>query len=201
LRRGEIEIVTRFTPDQQALYDDFANFIAESHADTLFSLDGTTIDQQLATLLTGPPVRTIAVAESCTGGLVAARLTETPGASAYLRGGLVVYSNEAKSSLAGVPEALIEEYGAVSEEVALALADGVRTVLASDVGVGVTGIAGPGGGTEEKPVGLVWCAVSLSNGESAVRKLQLPGSRQLIRDRTTTVIMHLAAQLLREQSS
>jgi len=201
LRRGEIEIVTRFTPDQQELYDDFANFVAESHADTLFSVDGTTIDQQLATLLTGPPIRTIAIAESCTGGLVAARLTETPGASAYLRGGLVVYSNEAKSSLAGVPAALIEEYGAVSEEVALALAEGARTVLASELGIGVTGVAGPGGGTEEKPVGLVWCAVSLSSGESAVRKLQLPGSRQLIRDRTTTVVMHLAAQLLREQSA
>ena len=200
LRRGEIEIVTRYTPDQGSLYDEFANYVAETHADTLFSRDGTTIDQQLATLLNGPPARTIAVAESCTGGLVAARLTETPGASAYLRGGLVVYSNEAKSSLAGVPAALIEEHGAVSEEVALALADGVRTVLGSDVGVGVTGIAGPGGGTEEKPVGLVWCAVTLSNGERAVRKLQLPGSRQVIRDRTTTVIMHLAAQLLREQS-
>ena len=200
LRRGEIEIVTRYTPDQGSLYDEFANYVAETHADTLFSRDGTTIDQQLATLLNGPPARTIAVAESCTGGLVAARLTETPGASAYLRGGLVVYSNEAKSSLAGVPAALIEEHGAVSEEVALALADGVRTVLGSDVGVGVTGIAGPGARTEEKPVGLVWCAVTLSNGERAVRKLQLPGSRQVIRDRTTTVIMHLAAQLLREQS-
>ena len=200
LRRGEIEIVTRYTPDQGSLYNEFANYVAETHADTLFSRDGTTIDQQLATLLNGPPARTIAVAESCTGGLVAARLTETPGASAYLRGGLVVYSNEAKSSLAGVPAALIEEHGAVSEEVALALADGVRTVLGSDVGVGVTGIAGPGGGAEEKPVGLVWCAVTLSNGERAVRKLQLPGSRQVIRDRTTTVIMHLAAQLLREQS-
>jgi len=200
LRRGEIEIVTRYTPDQGSLYDEFANYVAETHADTLFSRDGTTIDEQLATLLTGPPARTIAIAESCTGGLVAARLTEAPGASAYLRGGLVVYSNEAKSSLAGVPAALIEEHGAVSEEVALALADGVRTVLGSDVGVGVTGIAGPGGGTEEKPVGLVWCAVTLSNGERAVRKLQLPGSRQVIRDRTTTVIMHLAAQLLREQS-
>ena len=200
LRRGEIEIVTRFAPDQQDLYDDFANFVAENHADTLFSIDGTTIDQELASLLTGPPARTIAIAESCTGGLVAARLTETPGASAYLLGGLVVYSNEAKVRLAEVPAALIEEHGSVSEEVAVALAEGVRSVLASDVGVGVTGIAGPDGGTAEKPVGLVWCAVSLSSGERAVRKLQVPGSRQVIRDRTTTVVMHLAAQLLREQA-
>lgn len=200
LRRGEIEIVTRFTPDQQGLYDEFAGFVASNHADTLFSVDGTTIDQQLAALLSGPPVRAIALAESCTGGLVAARLTETPGASEYLRGGLVVYSNEAKIQLAGVPAATIDQHGAVSEEVAVALAHGARTTLNADVGVGVTGIAGPDGGTEEKPVGLVWCAVSLAGGQIAVRKLQLPGSREVIRDRTTTVVLHLAAGLLRENS-
>jgi nicotinamide-nucleotide amidase len=200
LRRGEIEIVTRFSPDQQELYDSFAEFVASSHADTLFSVDGTTIDQELAALLSGPPLRTIALAESCTGGLVAARLTELPGASTYLRGGFVVYSNEAKVSLLAVPAALLEEHGAVSEEVAVAMAEGARSALDADVGVGVTGIAGPGGGTEDKPVGLVWCAVSLASGELAVRKLQLPGSRQLIRDRTTTVVLHMTAGLLREGS-
>jgi nicotinamide-nucleotide amidase len=200
LRRGEIEIVTRFTPDQQQLYDNFAEFVATSHADTLFSVDGTTIDQELAALLSGPPLRTIALAESCTAGLVAARLTELPGASTYLRGGFVVYSNEAKVSLVAVPAALIEEHGAVSEEVAVAMAEGARSALDADVGVGVTGIAGPGGGTEDKPVGLVWCAVSLASGGLAVRKLQLPGSRQLIRDRTTTVVLHMTAGLLREGS-
>ena len=200
LRRGEIEIVTRFTPDKQLVYERFADFVAASHADTLFSVDGTTIDEQLASLLLGPPVRSIALAESCTGGLVAARLTDVPGSSEYLRGGLVVYSNEAKSSLAGVPAELIEQFGAVSEEVALALAEGARSILDADVGVGVTGIAGPGGGTEEKPVGLVWAAVTLSSGEQAVRKLQLPGSRQVIRDRTTTVVLHMTARLLRGES-
>ena len=200
LRRGEIEIVTRFVPEQQQTYDDFAEFVASSHADTLFSVDGTTIDQQLAALLTGPPLRTIAVAESCTGGLVAARLTESPGASTYLRGGFVAYSNEAKVSLLAVPAALLEEHGAVSEEVAVALAEGARSALDAYVGVGVTGIAGPGGGTEDKPVGLVWCAVSLASGELSVRKLQLPGSRQLIRDRTTTVVLHMTARLLREET-
>ncbi len=201
LRRGEIEIVTRYAPSQQALYDDFVGFVSESHVDTLFSLDGSSIDEQLAALLSGPPLRSIALAESCTGGLVAARLTELPGASAYLRGGLVVYSNEAKTKLAGVPEQLIERHGAVSEEVAVALADGARAALGADVGVGVTGIAGPGGGTDEKPVGLVWCAVSLGDGQQAVRKLELPGSRQVIRDRTTTVVLHMVARLLsgREQ--
>ena len=201
LRRGEIEIVTRYAPSQQALYDDFVGFVSESHVETLFSLDGSSIDEQLAALLSGPPLRSIALAESCTGGLVAARLTELPGASAYLRGGLVVYSNEAKTRLAGVPEQLIERHGAVSEEVAVALADGARTALGADVGVGVTGIAGPGGGTDEKPVGLVWCAVSLGDGQQAVRKLELPGSRQVIRDRTTTVVLHMVVRLLsgREQ--
>jgi nicotinamide-nucleotide amidase len=200
LRRGEIEIVTRFTPDKQELYDRFAEFVASTHAETIFSVDGTTIDQQLAALLSGPPLRTIALAESCTGGLVAARLTEMPGSSAYMRGALVVYSNEAKSKLAAVEPAMIEQYGAVSEEVAVALASGARSVLNADVGVGITGIAGPGGGTEQKPVGLVWCAVSLASGELAVRKLQLPGSRQLIRDRTTTVALHMTSRLLRETS-
>ncbi len=197
LRRGEIEVVTRFAPDQQVLYDSFAQFVADEYPEALFSIDGTTVDYQLAELLKASPPLTIALAESCTGGLVAARLTELPGASAYFRGGLVVYSNEAKSRLAGVPEELIAEHGAVSEEVAVALAAGARKALNADLGVGVTGIAGPDGGTEEKPVGLVWCAASLSSGEHAVRKLQLPGSRQVIRDRTTTVVMHLAAGLLR----
>jgi len=191
--------VTRYAPSQQALYDDFVGFVSESHVETLFSLDGSSIDEQLAALLSGPPLRSIALAESCTGGLVAARLTELPGASAYLRGGLVVYSNEAKTKLAGVPEQLIERHGAVSEEVAVALADGARAALSADVGVGVTGIAGPGGGTDEKPVGLVWCAVSLGDGQQAVRKLELPGSRQVIRDRTTTVVLHLVARLLSGQ--
>lgn len=199
LRRGEIEIVTRYAPSQQALYDDFVGFVSDSHVDTLFSLDGSSIDEQLAALLIGPPLRSIALAESCTGGLVAARLTELPGASAYLRGGLVVYSNEAKTKLAGVPEQLIERHGAVSEEVAVALADGARTALGADVGVGVTGIAGPGGGTDEKPVGLVWCAVTLGDGQQAVRKLELPGSRQVIRDRTTTVVLHMVARQLSGQ--
>ncbi len=192
LRRGEIEIVTRFAPEQQALYDSMAEFVAERHADTLFSTDGSSVDQLLAAELVGPPPLTIAVAESCTGGLVSARLTEISGASAYVRGGLVVYSNEAKTHLAGVPAALIEEHGAVSEEVAVSLAEGVREALGSDIGVGVTGVAGPDGGTDEKPVGLVWCAVAVGAGEVAVRKLNLPGSRATIRDRTTTVVMHMA---------
>ena len=197
LRRGEVEIVSRYGPAQQPTYDAFAQFVAEHHSDTLFSTDGSTIDEQLAALLCGPPLLTVAVAESCTGGLVAARLTERPGASQYLRGGLVAYTNSAKVSIAGVAPELLEEHGAVSEDVAVALAERARTAFGADLGIGVTGIAGPDGGSDEKPVGLVWCAASLGEGRLAVRKLQLPGSRQVIRDRTTTVVLHLAASLVR----
>jgi nicotinamide-nucleotide amidase len=125
-----------------------------------------------------------------------ARLTELPGASDYVRGGVVAYSNEAKVTQAGVQAELIEAHGAVSAEVALALAAGARERFAADVGVAVTGIAGPGGGTAEKPVGLVWFCVVGADGTSLTRSLQLPGSRADVRDRSTTVAMHLIRRLL-----
>jgi nicotinamide-nucleotide amidase len=107
-----------------------------------------------------------------------------------------VYSNEAKMALAGVDEALLRDHGAVSSEVAEALADGARAALGADVGIGVTGIAGPGGGSEEKPVGLVWLSVADAAGGRLTRRLDLPGSRADVRDRTTTVAMHLLRRLL-----
>ena len=128
LRRGEIEIVTRYEPAAAGVYAAFEALVRERHADSLFSDDGSLVDDQVARLLTEQQ-RTLAVAESCTGGLVAARLTERAGASAFLRGGVVAYSNAVKTELAGVPAALIEEFGAVSAEVALALADGARAGL------------------------------------------------------------------------
>jgi nicotinamide-nucleotide amidase len=203
MRRGEIEVVTRYEPAQQSVYDAFAAVLAARHRDTLFSTDGSTIDQQVAALLRGDdsrPARTIAIAESCTGGLVASRLTEPPGASSYLKGGIVAYSNEAKISQVGVPPQLIERHGAVSGEVARALADGVRERLDADVGVGVTGIAGPGGGSDEKPVGLVWFSLSSANGAHLTRSVTLPGARADIRDRATTVAMHLLRRLLLGES-
>jgi nicotinamide-nucleotide amidase len=195
LRRGEVEVVTRFSPAAAASYERFVETVRERHADTLFSDDGRTVDQQVADLLRARGL-TIATAESCTGGLLAARLTDLAGSSDYVQGGLVVYSNEAKAALAGVDPALIERVGAVSVEVAEALADGARTAVDADLGVGITGVAGPGGGTPEKPVGLVWFCVAGPDGARLTRSINLPGDRADIRDRSTTVAMHLVRRLL-----
>jgi nicotinamide-nucleotide amidase len=197
LRRGEIEIATRFEPSAQADYDAFAAFIAERHGDTLFSRDGATIDEQLAGLLAG---ETIATAESCTAGGLAVRLTDRAGSSAYVLGGAIVYSNQAKIDLAGVDPELIERTGAVSTEVAQALAGGIAERLGARLGVGITGIAGPDGGTEDKPVGTVCIAVCHRDGRRLTRRVRLPGSRQDVRDRSVTVTMHMLRRLLRGES-
>jgi nicotinamide-nucleotide amidase len=192
LRRGELELATVFAPEAEPEYERLAAALRERHADTLFSPDGETIDAVVARLLTG---RTVATAESCTGGLMAGRLTDLAGSSAYVLGGLVVYSNEAKTALAGVPAATIGAHGAVSPEVARALAAGARERLGADVGIGITGVAGPGGGTAEKPVGTVCLCVS--DGDGAVeRTVHLPGGRADVRDRTTTVALHMLRRLL-----
>ena len=193
LRRSEIEVSTRYEPQDERAYEDLVEFIARRHQDSLFSRDGSTIDEQVIALLGN---RMVAVAESCTGGLLSARLTERAGSSAYFAGGLVVYSNRAKIELAGVDPALIERFGAVSTEVADALADGALQRLGADLGIGVTGIAGPGGGTEEKPVGLVCFSVADSEGGRITRSAQLPGNRADVRDRSTTVALHLLRRLL-----
>jgi nicotinamide-nucleotide amidase len=196
LRGGEIEIVTRYERDAERAYESFAAIVAERHSDTLYSTDGSTVDDQVAALLRGAR-RTIAVAESCTGGLLAARLTNPPGASEYVLGGIVAYSNEAKIAQAGVAHETIERHGAVSEQVARELATGARTRLGADVGVGVTGIAGPGGGGEQKPVGLVWLSVAGSGDAGLTRSVRLPGGRADVRERAVTVAMHMIRRLLR----
>ena len=194
MRRGEIEVVTRFDPNNGRAYEDLSGFIAGRHADTLYSTDGSSVDVQVAGLLRDSGLR-IAVAESCTGGLLGARLSEAPGSSDYFAGGLIVYSNEAKARLADVGEGTLAEFGAVSEEVAAELADGAREKLDADIGVGITGIAGPGGGSDEKPVGLVCFSVCGPEGRID-RRLQLPGSREDVRDRSTTVAMHMIRALV-----
>jgi nicotinamide-nucleotide amidase len=196
LRRGEIEVVTRYEPPAEGTYRALEALIRARHGDTLFSDDGSSIDDQVAELLTGPPLRTIALAESSTGGLIAARLTDRPGSSAYMLGGVTAYSNAAKTDLVGVDPQLIETHGAVSPEVAGALADGAIARFGADIGVGVTGVAGPDGGTEDKPVGYVcFCVVERGGGRLA-RALQLPGARVDVRDRSTTVAFHLIRRLL-----
>ncbi len=199
LRRGELEVVTRFEPAGEPAYAAFEAVVRERHGDTLFSTDGSTIDQQVAALLLDGG-RTIATAESCTGGLLAGRLTDLAGSSAYVLGGLVVYSNAAKTALAGVPADLIDRVGAVSTEVAEALADGARARLGADVGVGITGVAGPGGGTATKPVGLVCFSVAGPDGRRITRSIRLPGNRADVRDRSTTIAMHLVRRLLRGET-
>jgi nicotinamide-nucleotide amidase len=200
LRRGEVEVVTRFSPDAASVYSRFVETVRQRHSRTLFSEDGRTVDQQVADLLRSRGW-TIATAESCTGGLLAGRLTELAGSSDYVIGGLVVYSNEAKTTLAGVDPSLIAQVGAVSVEVAEALADGARARVGADVGVGITGIAGPGGGTAEKPVGLVCFSVAGPDGSRITRSTNLPGGRADIRDRSTTVAMHLVRRLLVESAT
>jgi nicotinamide-nucleotide amidase len=200
LRRGEVEVVTRYEPDAEETYRAFEAVVRERHERTLFSDDGTSVDQQVAALLRESS-RTIATAESCTGGLLAGRLTDLAGSSDYVLGGLVVYSNEAKVALAGVDPALIERVGAVSVEVADALADGAIARLGADVGVGVTGIAGPGGETPDKPVGTVCFSVAdARTGGRITRRTLLPGGRFDVRDRSTTVALHLVRRLLLGQS-
>jgi nicotinamide-nucleotide amidase len=194
LRRAEVEVVTRWEPPAQDAWDAVRTLIAERHEHSLFSVDGSTIDDQVAELLSG---RWAAVAESCTGGLLAARLTERPGSSDYFAGGVVSYSNEAKAELLGVDPALIERHGAVSLEVAEAMADGALARFEADTAVSITGVAGPGGGTEAKPVGYVCWAVKLGDGSKLVRDVRLPGDRAEVRDRSTTVALHLLRRLLR----
>jgi PncC family amidohydrolase len=138
---------------------------------------------------------TVATAESCTGGLVAHLLTGVPGSSAYLRGGIVAYANEVKETLLGVPAATLDAHGAVSAQVAVAMAEGVRDRLGADLGVAVTGVAGPDGGTDDKPVGLVYVAVA-GLGTAEVRRYQWPGDRAANkRDSARAAIEQLLARV------
>jgi len=193
LRRAEVEVVTRWEPAAEPAWQALLELISERHGRTLFSTDGSRIDDQVAELLDG---HSLAVAESCTAGLMAARLTERAGSSAYFAGGVVAYSNQAKVDLLGVDPGLIESHGAVSPEVAEAMTDGALERFGARAAMSITGVAGPGGGTEAKPVGYVcWCA-KLAGGAMLARDVRLPGDRAEIRDRSTTVGMHLLRALL-----
>ncbi|MGY1690203.1 competence/damage-inducible protein A [Geodermatophilus sp. SYSU D01105] len=193
LRDGELEIVSRFGPAAQPDYDRLVDVLREAHGEHLFST-GPTVDDLVAEAL-GSRGLTVATAESCTSGLLVARLTERAGSSAWVLGGVASYANSAKEQLVGVPAEMLAEYGAVSTQVAAALADGARARFGADVGVGITGIAGPGGGSPEKPVGTVHlCAVGPDGHQP--RSVVLPGSRSAVRQRAVSLAMHMLRQLL-----
>jgi competence/damage-inducible protein CinA-like protein len=193
MRDGELEIVTRYDPGAQAAYDRLGALLSRSFAGTLFST-GPTLDEIVAAGFAARGL-TVATAESCTGGLLSARLTEQPGSSGWVLGGVTAYADSAKEQLLDVPAALLARHGAVSPEVAVALAEGARGRFGADVGIGITGIAGPGGGTADKPVGTVHVCVAGPAG-SELRALRLPGSRASVRERSVTMAMHLLRVLL-----
>jgi nicotinamide-nucleotide amidase len=193
LRRGEIEIDVRYREAATATAEAVQAALAERHPRHLFSLDGETIDSQVAALLAG---HRLGLAESCSGGLLAARITSLPGASAYMAGGVVSYSDEAKAELLGIDPGLIEAKGAVSAEVAEAMALGALDCFGADVAVSITGIAGPDGGSEEKPVGYVCFNARLAGGTAIAREHVIPGGRADIRERSALVGMHLLRILL-----
>jgi nicotinamide-nucleotide amidase len=193
LRRGELEIVTRYEPEFGTAYEQLVDLLRQRHGRQLFSEDGALIDDQVAQGLAG---RCIATAESCTAGMVAARLTDRAGSSAYLAGGVVSYSNEAKTELLGVDPELLAAHGAVSEPVVEAMAAGALRRFGADTAVATSGIAGPGGGSAEKPVGTVCFCVRLADGTTLTRTVHLPGDRADVRERATTVAFHLLRQAL-----
>ncbi|HVB07525.1 MAG TPA: competence/damage-inducible protein A, partial [Candidatus Acidoferrales bacterium] len=184
---GEIQLHPRvWSEDEVAatkLLDEMVKRFALALGENLFSTSGETLEDVVAKDLHEHRA-TIAVAESCTGGMLAARLTNVPGSSSYFLGGVVSYSNDLKSAWVDVPKELIEAKGAVSSEVALAMADGIRRRTGATLGVGVTGIAGPGGATPEKPVGLVHIAVADEKGTKE-RNFRFPGDRDRIRHQAT----------------
>jgi nicotinamide-nucleotide amidase len=193
LRKGEIEIDVRYRDKTAEVAEAVREGLVRRHPRETFSLDGETIDAQVATLLLS---HRLALAESCSGGLMAARITDLAGASEYFAGGVVTYSNESKADLLGVDPALIEAKGAVSPEVAEAMARGALEHFDADVAVSITGIAGPGGGSKEKPVGYVCFNARLADGTAIARDPVIPGGRLDIRERSALVGMHLLRQLL-----
>jgi nicotinamide-nucleotide amidase len=193
LRRGEIEIDVRYRDDAANIAEAVRQGLAGRHRAALFSEDGETIDNQVAGLLAG---RRLGLAESCSGGLLASRVTDLPGSSKYFMGGIVAYTYEAKEQLLGVDHGLLEKKGAVSPEVAEAMAIGALERFDADVAVSITGIAGPDGGSEEKPVGYVCFNARLADGTSIARDPVIPGGRDDVRERSALVGLHLLRLLL-----
>ena len=195
---GQIELHLTARADSRAAADAVLDAaVAELRAalgDVVYSIDGRPLEAVVGELLRKRRA-TIAVAESCTGGLLTSRLTDVPGSSDYVDRGVVCYSNRAKVELLGVPEELIAQHGAVSEPVSSAMAAGIRSRSGAGVGVGVTGIAGPGGGTPEKPVGTVAIAVQ-TDDDARVRTFQFVGGREMVKFQASQAALNMVRLLL-----
>ncbi len=180
---GAIEVHLRARAPSEAEADSLLNELGDkielALGDHVFSTRGESLEEVVGMYLVMKQ-KTLAVAESCTGGLLSERLTSIPGSSNFFLGGAVCYSNELKTTLAGVPPALVAANGAVSKTVAQAMAEGIRRRAQASLGVSITGIAGPGGGTPEKPLGLVYIAVA-DQQSTSVREFRFPGNRERIR--------------------
>ena len=193
-RDFEIHVDLLAEEDGRSRADGLAAELRERLGKHLFAEDERPVEELVLAACRGRGL-SLAAAESCTGGLVAARLTAVAGSSDVFRGAIVAYANEVKSAELGVSEELLARHGAVSAEVAAAMAEGIRTRLDADVAVSVTGVAGPGGGTEEKPVGLVYLHAQEPDGGRGV-ELNLPGGRDAVRGRAAAAALHLLLRLL-----
>ncbi len=190
---SELGVKLRFSAkgaDAQTTLDRLTNLLGPRLEDAVYAKEDIGLQVVVGKMLRDRHM-TISLAESCTGGLLAKRLTDVPGSSAYLVSGHIVYSNQAKTDLLGVDPALIQEHGAVSEPVAIAMAEGAMEHSHTNCAIAITGIAGPDGGTPEKPVGLVWVAVALKNNETTTRELRLMGDREMIRARAAQAGLNL----------
>jgi nicotinamide-nucleotide amidase len=187
-----VDLLTRDAGEERA--GQIAGALRERFASYLFAEDERTVGELVLARCRELGLR-LATAESCTGGLVGARLTDVAGASDVYAGGVVAYSDEVKARLLGVPTDTLERHGAVSAETARAMADGARATLGADVAVAVTGVAGPGGGTPQKPVGLVYVHAASPDGEEA-RELRVPEDREAVRARATAISLHTLRRLL-----
>ncbi len=196
--QGQVEFHLRTTAatkdEAQAEVDRLAGELEDELEDAVFSSAGESLEEIVSYYLQMRNLK-LAVAESCTGGLVAERITSVPGSSRYFLGGAVVYSNELKTLFADIPPLMIEAHGAVSREVAVALAENIREICNADIGVGVTGVAGPGGGTEEKPVGLVYVAVTNGHKEEVVQR-RFFGDRDRVRRWASQQALDLVRRML-----
>lgn len=194
----EIHLRARTASDEEAeaLLSELGDKIELALGDHIFSTRGETLEEVVGMYLVMKRL-TVAVAESCTGGLLSQRLTSTPGSSNYFLGGIVCYSNPLKTKFAGVAAAVIQEHGAVSKQVARGLSEGIRRRAESSIGIGITGVAGPGGGTPEKPVGLVFIGLADLRG-TAVREFRFPGNRERIRYWASQMALEMIRRRVRE---